>query len=165
LATDTTCEISDDDIKAWWNAFINRNADAVDTGLVKGDALFIFGVDEQKAPSGIFRGNVDLSSGNINRVIGPAINTLAETKQFAEFETNSSAGTYAFIRKHKGGIIDLNLQERYTDLRSTPILNYEHSHGQWFCIPANELESKDTIEFGAKGVRDFETKAVWNISK
>jgi hypothetical protein len=165
LATDTTCKISDDDIKAWWNAFINSNADAVDTGLVNDDTLFIFGVDERKAPSGTFKGSADLSSGKINRIIGPAINTLAETKEFAEFETNSAAGTYAFIRKNKGGIIDLNLQVLYTDLGSNPILNYQYSHGQWFCIPADKVESGDRIEFGAKGVRDFETKAVWNISK
>jgi hypothetical protein len=164
LATDTTCRISDDDIKAWWNAFINRNENAVNTGLVNGDALFVFGVDERKAPSGTFRGNVDLSSGNIKRIIGPAINTLAETKEFAEFETNSAAGTYAFIRKHKGGTIDLKLQELYTDIGS-PIGGYQHSHGQWFCIPANELESEDTIEFGGRGTKDFETKAVWNIKK
>jgi hypothetical protein len=164
LATDTTCEISNDDIKAWWNAFINRGANAVETGLVKDDTLFVFGVDERKAPSGIFRGDANLSSGRIKRIIGPAINTLAETKEFAEFETNSAAGTYAFIRKHKGGTIDLKLQELYTDIGS-PIGGYQHSHGQWFCIPANELESEDTIEFGGRGTKDFETKAVWNIKK
>ena len=165
MATETTCKISDDDIKAWWKAFINRDPNAPNTGLVKDDALFIYGVDERRAKSGNVQGDANLSSGKIKRIIGPAINTLAEEKDYAEGETKKATGPYAWVKKPRGGKKNWPLEPLYTHIGQSPLAGKEHSHGLWFCIPASEVESQDTIGFGGHGNDNFSTEAVWTVSK
>jgi hypothetical protein len=167
-----SCDISDDDIKSWWDAFLSKPNQS--TGIPnaitgKNNTVFIFGNDENVSPVGTFRGKLRFKQNTNQRVIGPVINTNSEDKDSAVFETSNASNLYAFVRRegYTGGVEPVQWETKYTPLGNKFLQShpgsYPFSGGAWFCIPAKALNPGDRVEFGGEGTRGFKTAAVWVV--
>jgi hypothetical protein len=166
-----SCDISEDDIKLWWNSFLskpNQSGGIPEAISANNNTIFVYGHDEKVSPVGTFRGRLKLKPNSEQRVIGPVINTNAEDRDSAQFETSNAAKLYAFVRRegYRAGVEAVQWKVIYTDLGNqsqSRSESYPHSGGAWFCIPASALNPGDRIEFGGEGTRGFGTAAVWIV--
>jgi hypothetical protein len=146
------------DVVNWWSEFLRNRSTGRNGGLRSNDGktIFLFAQYELDRRERQVTGNVTLNP-NVERVIGPVINTQAETPDFARSETERATNTTCKITKASGQLIQIPFSQQ------SGVKAPDYYDGLWFCIPAENLERGDKIEFSADGEDGFQANAEWTV--
>jgi hypothetical protein len=160
--------VSEQDTVDFWDLFLaaNQSNRVSANGLVSGDRMFLFAQFERdpRAPA-IVRGTADLTNQTISEIKIPIIISSATNRDFADAENLFTSSAYCNVRRSESQILEPVPFRRIRGHATSNTLNEPFYDGLWTCINRDDLYDGDTIEFGAKGVREYVANAIWRIIK
>jgi hypothetical protein len=160
--------VSEQDTVDFWDLFLaaNQSGTVGASGFVSGNRMFLFAQFERdpRAPA-ILRGTADLTDQNISEVKIPIIINSGTNRDFADAENLFTSSAHCNVRRFESQNLEPVPFRRVRGHTTSNTLNEPFYDGLWTCINRDDLHDGDTIEFGAKGVREYEANAIWRIIK